>query len=99
MSDEWTTRCYFVNYCCGAGLKASEQIGLSQDRVSTIVRAFYASLFSTFAPQFERLQDPSLREAIRIKIAQRMYAAHKTVSDLIIYSMPLVIIAAVFVDS
>lgn len=30
-----------------AGIKASEQPGMSQDRIATIMRAFYASLFST----------------------------------------------------
>ena len=62
-------------------LRACEQVGLSQDRVGTIIRAFYASLFSTFAPQFERLQDPGLRERIRVQIAQSVYEAHLTVSD------------------
>ncbi len=63
------------------GFLACQQIGLSQDRVGTIVRAFYASLFSTFAPQFERLSDPGLREVIRGRIAQRVYEAHRTVSE------------------
>ncbi len=62
------------------GLMACQQIGLSQDRVGTIVRAFYASLFSNFAPQFERLSDPGLRELIRGRIALKVHEAHSTVS-------------------
>jgi hypothetical protein len=58
------------------GLKAVDQVGLGQDRVGTVLRSFYASLFSTLAPQFERLQDPALRETIRSGTADRISDAH-----------------------
>ncbi len=58
------------------GFVASEQSGLSQDRVGTVMRAFYASLFSTVAPQFERLQDPDLRETTRKRTAEAVADAH-----------------------
>ena len=58
------------------GLVASEQPGLSQDRISTVMRAFYASLFSTIAPQFERLQNPELREITRRQTAEAVADAH-----------------------
>jgi hypothetical protein len=60
-------------------LKASEQMGLSNDRVGTVLRAFYASLFSTVTSQFERLQDPTLRERMRSGIANQVAAAHAKV--------------------
>lgn len=62
-----------------ADLRASEQLGLSNDRVATVLRAFYASLFSTVASQFERLQDPGLRERMRNGIADQLAAAHAKV--------------------
>eukprot|EP01036_Dinobryon_divergens_P028074 gene28075-36963_t len=63
-----------------AGLRASDQVGLGQDRVSTVMRSFYASLFSTMAPQFERmLQDPLLREDIRTRTAERIAEVYGTV--------------------
>ena len=63
-----------------AGLRAVDQVGLGQDRVSTVMRSFYASLFSTMAPQFERmLQDPLLREDIRTRTAERIAEVHATV--------------------
>jgi hypothetical protein len=58
------------------GLCASEQIGLSPDRVATVMRAFYASLFSTMPAQFEKLQEPNLRERTRLRVAQEVAAAH-----------------------
>lgn len=60
-------------------LRACDQPGLSSDRVGTVLRAFYASLFSTVASQFERLQDPTLRERMRNGIADQMVAAHAKV--------------------
>eukprot|EP00598_Pedospumella_elongata_P010656 CAMPEP_0185015088 /NCGR_PEP_ID=MMETSP1098-20130426/99657_1 /TAXON_ID=89044 /ORGANISM="Spumella elongata, Strain CCAP 955/1" /LENGTH=696 /DNA_ID=CAMNT_0027544203 /DNA_START=42 /DNA_END=2129 /DNA_ORIENTATION=+ len=57
-------------------LRAVEQMGLSSDRVSTVLRAFYASLFSTVTSQFERLQDPALREVMRSGIAEQVADAH-----------------------
>mmetsp|Transcript_5840 Transcript_5840/g.8718 ORF Transcript_5840/g.8718 Transcript_5840/m.8718 type:complete len:717 (-) Transcript_5840:154-2304(-) len=59
-----------------AGLRAVDQVGLGQDRVGTVMRSFYASLFSTVAPQFERLHDPLLREEIRNRTAYRIAEAH-----------------------
>ena len=56
-------------------LKGIDQLGLSNDRVSTVMRSFYASLFSTVSPQFERLQDPTLREIIRLSTAEKIAAA------------------------
>ncbi len=63
-------------------LRAVEQMGLSSDRVSTVLRAFYASLFSTVTSQFERLQDPGLREVMRSGIAEQVADAHAKVSIL-----------------
>lgn len=61
-------------------LKGIDQLGLSNDRVSTVMRSFYASLFSTaVSPQFERLQDPTLREIIRLSTAEKIAAAHAKV--------------------
>lgn len=61
------------------GIVASEQQGLSQDRVSTIMRAFYASLLSTVTPHFDRLQDPELREIIRKQTAEAVADAYAKV--------------------
>jgi len=58
------------------GLNANEQPGLSQDRIGTVMRAFYASLFSTIAPQFERLQNPELRETTRRQTAEAVADSH-----------------------
>ena len=60
-------------------LKGIDQLGLSNDRVSTVMRSFYASLFSTVSTQFERLQDPTLREIIRLSTAEKIAAAHAKV--------------------
>jgi hypothetical protein len=62
------------------GIVASSQPGLSNDRVGTVMRAFYASLFSTVAPQFDRLLDPELREATRRQTAEAVSEAHAKVS-------------------
>jgi hypothetical protein len=64
-----------------ADLRASDQLGLSNDRVATVLRAFYASLFSTVTAQFDRLQDPALRERMRNGIADELAAAHAKVSS------------------
>jgi hypothetical protein len=61
------------------GIVASEQPGLSHDRVGTVMRAFYASLFSTVAPQFDRLLDPELREMTRRHTAEAVAGAHEKV--------------------
>ena len=66
-----------------SGLKASDQLGLQKDRVETVMRAFYASLFTTVSPQFERLSDPSLREKIRLKVATRISSAHAKVHAIV----------------
>jgi hypothetical protein len=66
-----------------AGLRAVDQVGLGQDRVGTVMRSFYASLFSTVAPQFERLHDPLLREEIRNRTAHRIAEAHAKMFALI----------------
>ena len=76
-------------------LRAVEQMGLSSDRVSTVLRAFYASLFSTVTSQFERLQDPALREVMRSGIAEQVADAHAKVSLLhsccfVLKSIPIV---------
>ena len=54
--------------------------GLGQDRVGTVMRSFYASLFSTMAPHFERLQDLELRETTRKSTAEAVAAAHEKVT-------------------
>ena len=62
------------------GLVASIQPGLSQDRVGTILRAFYASLFSTLSSaQFERIIDPEIREITRQKSAEVVASGHEKV--------------------
>jgi hypothetical protein len=63
------------------GIVASQQQGLGEDRVGTIMRSFYASLFSTVAPHFERLVDPELRERTRKATAEAVAAAHEKVMD------------------
>ncbi len=63
------------------GLKASEQLGLEKDRIDTVMRSFYASLFSTVSPPFEKLSDPKLRENIRLHVARRISDAHAKVSQ------------------
>jgi hypothetical protein len=63
------------------GMKASEQIGLDQDRVATVLRAFYSSLLSTIAPQFEKLQDPDLREVTRVRSANTIAGSYELVSS------------------
>lgn len=50
--------------------------------VGTIMRAFYASLFSTVAPHFERLTDPELRERTRKATAEAVAAAHEKVMSI-----------------
>ena len=65
------------------GLVASSQPGLSQDRVGTILRAFYASLFSTLSSsQFEKIIDPEVREITRRKSAEIVAAGHEKVIPL-----------------
>lgn len=66
-------------------LKASEQIGLQKERMEMIMRNFYNSLFITVSSQFEKLQDPAIREIIRSKIAQRVSDAHALVSELLLF--------------
>jgi hypothetical protein len=63
-----------------ATLVASEQPGLSQDRVSACLRSFYASLFSVSTPLIERLQDLELREHVRIKTSEQISEAYSKVS-------------------
>ena len=60
-------------------LVASQQPGLDLDRVSTVLRAFYSSLFSTVAPHFEKLQDPEFREITRRQTAEVVAEAHEKV--------------------
>lgn len=65
------------------GLIASEQPGLGQDRVGTVMRAFYASLFSTVNPHFDKLIDSELRELTRKLTAQSIANAHTKVMFLL----------------
>ena len=67
----------------GLGLVASEQAGLGQDRIATVLRAFYSSLFSTVAPHFERLHDPELRELTRRHTAEVVADAHAKVHTIV----------------
>jgi hypothetical protein len=64
-------------------LVASEQHGLSSERMSSVLRTFYASLFSTSAPQFERLQDPDVRELARSRTARHVADSYALVSKFI----------------
>ena len=65
------------------GITAAQQPGLGNDRVSTIMRAFYASLFSTVAPHFDRLQDPAAREKTRKITADGVAKAHEKVHKIV----------------
>lgn len=58
------------------GIVASQQTGLGKDKVSTVLRAFYASLFSTVTPQFDKIKDSSLREQAKLRTAQAITQAH-----------------------
>lgn len=62
-----------------AELEASQQPGLDSDRVGTVLRAFYSSLFSAVAPQFERLHDPEFREITRRQTAEVVAESHEKV--------------------
>lgn len=65
------------------GLVASQQPGLDQDRVATVMRAFYASLFSTLSsPQFDKIADPEVREETRKLSAAAVADAHEKVRTL-----------------
>ena len=64
-----------------SGIMASQQPGLTQDRIGTIMRAFYASLFTTITPHYERLQEPTLREKTRKGTAEAVSKAHEKVSS------------------
>ena len=71
-----------------AGLAASEQVGLGGDRVGTVMRSFYASLFSTVTgAQCDRLQDPALRETIRSSTAEKVADAHDKVCSALSLSL------------
>ena len=64
-------------------LVASHETGLSQERVGTAMRAFYASLFANNTPHFERLSDPILREQTRQRTAEAVADAHVRMCRLI----------------
>ena len=66
-------------------VKINSYQGLGQDRVATVMRSFYASLFSTMAPHFERLQDLELRETTRRSTAEAVAAAHEKVAVALYY--------------
>ena len=51
--------------------------------MATIVRAFYASLFSTSAPQFDKLKESDLREVARAATAARIADVHTYVHSVI----------------
>ena len=53
--------------------------GLGQERVAGVLRAFYASLFATVAPQFVRLQDPETRENTRYRTGEAVAEAYSKV--------------------
>ena len=61
------------------GITASEQTGLSQDRIDTVMRAFYASLLSTSSSLFDRIADAELRELARLKTVLILAEAHSVV--------------------
>lgn len=58
---------------------ASQQPGLGSDRVNTIIRAFYSSLFSAVTPHFDRLQDVDLREVTRKRTATAIALVYEKV--------------------
>jgi hypothetical protein len=60
-------------------LVASQQPGLSSDRVGVVLRSFYASLVSTGASLADRLADPDMRESTRKLTAKRVASSYKMV--------------------
>ena len=67
-----------------SGLVASDQVGLDQDRVSTVLRSFYSSLLSSnSSPLFERLGDIQQREQARYLTAVAVANAHDKVYQLV----------------
>lgn len=64
-------------------LVASQQLGLDADRVETVVRAFYASLFSTVSMSLENVTDPIVREQVRQGITQHIAHAYEVVHALV----------------
>lgn len=67
-----------------SGLVASEQFGLDVDRVATILRAFYASLFSTIlCPELDKITDPIKRDDIRHGITQEITTQYAKVYKLV----------------
>ena len=65
------------------GVHTAVQPDCSQDRVSTVLRAFYASLFTSVAPQFDRLRDPLVREAARTAAAQHVAQVYTELHGLV----------------
>jgi hypothetical protein len=61
------------------GIVASEQTGLGQDRIDTVLRAFYASLLTTASPIFDRITDVGQRELAQLKTAVMVADAHAKV--------------------
>ena len=65
------------------GIVASNQTGLGNDKVGTILRAFYASLFSTVIPQFDKIKEGRLREQAKLRTAQAITQAHTFVHGVV----------------
>jgi len=61
------------------GIRAAEQPGLTPDRCTAILRAFYASLLTSVVSQFDRLLDLTMREETRCKTSQKIAESYETV--------------------
>ena len=66
-----------------ADLCGSQQVGLGQDRINTVMRSFYSSLFSTMTPQFDKLKTPQMREKARRGTSASIAHAHAVAHNMI----------------
>ncbi len=66
---------------------AAEQPGLSPERIENVIKAFYASIFSTviLSAYIEKLIDPEVRNYCRIRIADEIAMHYEKVSICYIY--------------
>jgi hypothetical protein len=66
-----------------ADMVASEQAGLSAERLSLMIRSFYASLVSSPNDTLlDQIQDPELRETVRRETAKKLLDAYRLVLSL-----------------
>lgn len=58
---------------------ASEQAGLSSERLGIMIRTFYSSLVNSNENLLDQLQDPELREFIRKGSSKKLLEAYRLV--------------------